>query len=61
VGTGLALIGPNGALPDSVQRALLALAARPALSRPLFAGVSRVFVVVRAILRPIRRLLRRGP
>jgi hypothetical protein len=29
VGSGLALIGPNGALPDSVQRALLALSSRP--------------------------------
>lgn len=61
VGAGLALIGPHGALPDSVQRALLALAARPALSRPLFAALSRVFLLVPAVLRPIRRLLRRGP
>jgi glycosyltransferase involved in cell wall biosynthesis len=60
VGSGLALIGPNGALPDTVQRALLALTARPALSRPLFAAVARVFVLVRVVARPIRVLLRRS-
>ncbi len=59
VGFGLSLIGPNGALPEGVQRALLALTARPALSRPLFAVVSGVFVLMRALSRPIRRLARR--
>ncbi|HTA35140.1 MAG TPA: glycosyltransferase [Solirubrobacteraceae bacterium] len=59
VGAGLSLIGPNGALPESVQRALLALTARPALSRPLFAAVTGVFVLVRACTRPIASLLRR--
>jgi glycosyltransferase involved in cell wall biosynthesis len=59
VGSGLSLIGPNGALPDSVQRALLALTARPALSRPLFAAIAGVFVLVRACTRPIAGLLRR--
>jgi glycosyltransferase involved in cell wall biosynthesis len=59
VGSGLSLIGPNGALPDSVQRMLLALTARPALSRPLFAAITSVFVLVRACTRPIARLLRR--
>jgi glycosyltransferase involved in cell wall biosynthesis len=58
VGSGLALIGPNGALPDSVQRALLALSSRPALSRPLFAAIAGVYRAVRALTRPIRGLLR---
>ena len=60
VGSGLALIGPNGALPDPVQRALLALTRRPALSRPLFAAVAGVYEAVRALVRPIRALLRRA-
>ncbi len=60
VGSGLALIGPNGALPDGIQRALLALTARPALSGPLFAAVTGVYVAVRALTRPIRGLLRRS-
>jgi glycosyltransferase involved in cell wall biosynthesis len=60
VGFGLSLIGPNGALSEGVQRALLALVARPALSRPLFACLGGVFVGVRAFLRPIRALSRRS-
>jgi hypothetical protein len=60
VGSGLTLIGPNGALPDAVQRALLALTGRPALSRPLFAALAGVYETVRAVVRPIRALLRRG-
>ncbi len=40
VGFGLSLIGPHGSLPESLQRALLALSARPALSRPLFGALS---------------------
>jgi hypothetical protein len=60
VGSGLSLIGPNGTLPDSVQRALLALAGRPAISRPLFAAVASVYVTVRSLARPIRDLLDRG-
>jgi glycosyltransferase involved in cell wall biosynthesis len=59
VGSGLALIGPNGALPDPVQRALLALTGHPALSRALFAAVTGVYEVVRAVVGPIRGLLRR--
>jgi glycosyltransferase involved in cell wall biosynthesis len=59
VGSGLALIGPNGALPDPVQRALLALTARPALSRPLFVALAGVYEAVRALVHPISRLLRR--
>ncbi len=60
VGSGLALIGPNGALPDPVQRALLALTARPAVSRPLFGALAGVYEAVRALTRPIRALLRSG-
>ncbi|MEA2313482.1 MAG: hypothetical protein QOI03_174 [Solirubrobacteraceae bacterium] len=59
VGFGLSLIGPNGALPENVQRALLALAGRPAWSRPLFRAVSGVFIVMRALARPVGALLRR--
>ncbi len=59
VGFGLSLIGPRGALPESVQRALLALTARPALRRPLFATVSGVFVLVRALRQPTKWLRRR--
>jgi len=60
VGSGLALIGPHGALPDSVQRALLALTARPKVSRPIFAAVGRVYETGRAVMRPVKALLRRG-
>jgi glycosyltransferase involved in cell wall biosynthesis len=60
VGSGLALIGPNGALPDGVQRSLLALTARPALSGPLFAALTGVYVLARALARAIGVLLRRS-
>ena len=53
VGFGLSLIGPHGTLPESLQRALLALSSRPALSRPLFAILSRSFVVARALGRAL--------
>jgi hypothetical protein len=59
VGSGLALIGPHGALPDPVQRALLALAARPALSRPLFAVLAGVYDAARTLARPLKGLRRR--
>lgn len=59
VGFGLSLIGPNGALPEGLQRALLALVARPALSRPLFASLASVFAVARAFARPIISVLAR--
>ena len=58
-GFGLSLIGPRGSLPENVQRALLALSARPALARPIFRAASRVFVLVSAFARPIEALLRR--
>jgi len=55
VGFGLSLIGPHGSLPDGLQRALLAISARPGLSRALYGACSRVFVGARAIGRTIRR------
>jgi glycosyltransferase involved in cell wall biosynthesis len=59
VGFGLGLIGPNGSLPESVQRALLAVSARPALSRPLFAAIAGVFILARTFARPFAGLLHR--
>jgi glycosyltransferase involved in cell wall biosynthesis len=61
VGWGLSLIGPGGALPENLQRALLSVSARPRLARPLFAAVAGVFVAVRAIghgLATLRRAVR---
>jgi glycosyltransferase involved in cell wall biosynthesis len=49
VGSGLSLIGPHGALPEDLQRALLAFSARPALSRPLYGALARAFGVLRAL------------
>jgi glycosyltransferase involved in cell wall biosynthesis len=57
VGFGLSLIGPHGSLPDSLQRALLAISARPALSRPLYGVLAKAF----AAMRGIGRLLRGTP
>jgi glycosyltransferase involved in cell wall biosynthesis len=54
VGSGLGLIGPHGALPEDVQRALLTLTARPALSRPLLNAVARAFRLARACSRLLR-------
>jgi glycosyltransferase involved in cell wall biosynthesis len=51
VGFGLALIGPNGALPEDAQRALLALNARAGLSRLVFGAVGRAFRLIRWISR----------
>jgi hypothetical protein len=51
VGSGLSLIGPQGTLPDGLQRALLALSAHPAIARPLFGALSRAFLVGRALAR----------
>ncbi len=51
VGFGLSLIGPRGTLPEPLQRALLALSARPALSRPVFGALARLFVLGRALAR----------
>jgi glycosyltransferase involved in cell wall biosynthesis len=54
VGFGLSLIGPHGALPEGLQRALLGLAARPRLSGPLFGTLSRMFLAARAVGRVVR-------
>jgi hypothetical protein len=54
VGFGLGLIGPRGSLPEGLQRGLLALSARPSLSRPLFGLLSATFVVARALGRAVR-------
>jgi glycosyltransferase involved in cell wall biosynthesis len=48
LGPGRGLIGPDGALPEDLQRALLALSARPGLSRPLYGGLARVFASARS-------------
>ena len=53
VGSGLSLIGPNGALGENLQRALLSVSAHPRLARPLFGALARVFVAVRAIGRAL--------
>jgi hypothetical protein len=59
VGSGLSLIGPNGALPNGAQRALLALTSRPRISRPLFVAVASVYEAVRTLSRPLKALMRR--
>ncbi len=60
VGPARSLIGPRGALPDDLQRALLALSTRPALSRPLFGAPARAFAAARAVDRARRRMRRAG-
>jgi len=59
VGSGLGLIGPHGALPEDAQNALLALSARPALSRPLFRAVAGLFRAARGLARTLGRGSRR--
>lgn len=54
VGFGLGLIGPDGALPEDVQRALLALSARPRLSRLPYGAAARAFRLMRRIGRAAR-------
>jgi glycosyltransferase involved in cell wall biosynthesis len=51
VGDGLSLIGPHGALPEDLQRALLAISARASLRRTLFGALARAFALARAIRR----------
>ncbi len=55
VGFGLSLIGPRGTLPEGLQRALLALSAHPALSRPFYGLLAAVFRASRAMARAARR------
>ena len=59
LGPGRGLIGPSGALPENVQRALLGLSARPALSRPLFGALTCAFLAARAFNRAVHGQLRR--
>jgi glycosyltransferase involved in cell wall biosynthesis len=60
VGAGRSLVGPRGSLPEDLQRALLALSAHPALSRPLYGLAARMFRIVRAVARALRRPFRRA-
>jgi hypothetical protein len=60
VGAGRSLVGPGGSLPEDLQRALLALSARPALSRPLYGLVAGMFRVARAVTRAVRCPFRRA-
>ncbi len=55
VGAGRSLVGPHGSLPENLQRALLALGARPALSRPLYGLAAGAFRFARALSRVLRR------
>jgi glycosyltransferase involved in cell wall biosynthesis len=56
LGPGRGLIGPSGSLPEDVQRTLLALSARPALSRPLYGALALLFSVMRATSRALSGL-----
>ena len=58
VGPARSLIGPHGSLPEDLQRALLALSAHPALSRPLYGVLAVVFRASRAVARAVRHPLR---
>ncbi|HEY2282785.1 MAG TPA: glycosyltransferase [Solirubrobacteraceae bacterium] len=60
VGAGRSLIGPRGSLPEDLQRALLALSAHPALSRPLYGLAAGLFAIARAVARAVRRPFRRA-
>ncbi len=60
VGAGRSLVGPHGSLPEDLQRALLALSAHPALSRPLYGLAAGVFRFVRTLARAVRRPFRRA-
>jgi len=55
VGFGLSLIGPHGSLPDGLQRALLAISAKPRLSRALYGACAGAFLGARTIGHTIRR------
>jgi len=54
LGPGRGLVGSRGSLPEDLQRALLALSARPRMSQPLYGIVARVFAAVRALRRSFR-------
>jgi glycosyltransferase involved in cell wall biosynthesis len=59
VGAGLSLIGPRGTLPEELQHGLLALSARPAVSRALFGFGASLFSAARALGRRVRGGARR--
>jgi glycosyltransferase involved in cell wall biosynthesis len=54
VGPARSLVGPQGALPEDLQRGLLALSARPGLSHPLYGLLARLFAGIRALARGVR-------
>ena len=60
VGPARSLIGPEGALPDDLQRGLLALSAHPGLSRPLYVLLARLYAGARTVGRALRTPLRHG-
>ena len=60
VGPARSLIGEHGSLPEDLQRGLLALSARPALSRPLYWLLTGVFRAMRAVFRVMLRPSRRS-
>jgi glycosyltransferase involved in cell wall biosynthesis len=60
VGPARRLIGEHGALPEDLQHALLALSARPALSRPLYGLAASMYRLARAATRIVRRPERRS-
>jgi NADPH-dependent ferric siderophore reductase len=53
-GDGLSLVGPRGSLPEEMQRALLALSARPALSRPLYRAAAGAYRAIRGLYHRVR-------
>jgi glycosyltransferase involved in cell wall biosynthesis len=53
LGPARGLIGPRGSLPEDLQRALLALSARPGISRPIYGGLARMFAAMRALSRGV--------
>jgi glycosyltransferase involved in cell wall biosynthesis len=59
LGPARGLIGPRGSLPEDLQRALLALSARPGISRLIYGGLARMFVAMRALSRGVRSPLAR--
>ncbi len=60
LGPGRGLIGPHGSLPEDLQRMLLALSARPALSHPIYGSLARLFAAMRALGRIGPGMRRRG-
>jgi glycosyltransferase involved in cell wall biosynthesis len=55
LGPARGLIGPGGSLPEDLQRALLALSARPGISRSVYGGLARMFAAMRTLSRGLRR------